>query len=173
VSGVYERQMARFLKKPVTVRSAVSVIVSATIVIVVGSGILMRLLDQSEYPNVFKGMWWAIQTVTTVGYGDVTPKAVSGRVVAVFVMLEGVAFLAVATAAITSTFIARASRERGVVEAADGAQLEAVIRASLADVTERLDRIEPSLAGMTERLDRIEPMLGTLTDRGAARNTPD
>ena len=57
------------------------------------------------------GMWWAIQTVTTVGYGDVTPKAVAGRIVGTFVMLEGIAFLAIITAAITSTFVARAGRE--------------------------------------------------------------
>ena len=33
----------------------------------------MRLLDPSEYPSIGRGLWWAIQTVTTVGYGDVTP----------------------------------------------------------------------------------------------------
>ena len=73
-----ERQMARFLRKPVSVRSAASVIVSTTAVIVLASGLLMRVLDHREYPNIFIGMWWAIQTVTTVGYGDVTPKASPG-----------------------------------------------------------------------------------------------
>jgi voltage-gated potassium channel len=163
--AVYERQMGRFLGRPVTVRSAVSVIVTATVTIVVGSGVLMRLLDHSEYPSVFKGMWWAIQTVTTVGYGDVTPKAVGGRIVAVFVMLEGIAFLAVATAAITSTFIARASRERDVAAAAEGAQEEDSIRSSLAGVTERLDRIEPKVAEITAGLERIESMLRVPDDR--------
>jgi voltage-gated potassium channel len=163
--AVYERQMSRFLERPVTVRSAAGVIVTATAVIVVVSGILMRLLDHSEYPTVFKGMWWAIQTVTTVGYGDVTPKEVGGRIVAVFVMLEGIAFLAVATAAITSTFIARASRDRDVAAAVEGAQREAGIRSGLAEMAERLDRIEPTLADLAERLDRIEPMLRSLSDR--------
>ena len=41
----------------------------------------MRFLDHSEYSNVWVGMWWALQTVTTVGYGDVTPEHVSGRIV--------------------------------------------------------------------------------------------
>src|SRR5277367_5345944 len=105
-----ERQMARFLRKPVTVRSAAAVIVTSTGVIVLASGALMRLLDHREYPNIFIGMWWAIQTVTTVGYGDVTPKAVAGRIVAAAVMLEGIAFVAIVTAAVTSTFVARATR---------------------------------------------------------------
>jgi voltage-gated potassium channel Kch len=57
------------------------------------------------------GLWWAIQTVTTVGYGDVAPKDAVGRVVAALVMLYGIAFIAIVTAVITSTFVARASHE--------------------------------------------------------------
>ena len=72
----------------------------------------MRVVDGEEYPNIWKGMWWALQTVTTVGYGDVTPKNTSGRIVGAFVMLEGVAFLSILVAAITSIFVARAQRER-------------------------------------------------------------
>ena len=106
---VFERQMQRFLRKPVSVRGAASVIVTSTGLIVIASGFLMRVIDHKEYPNIFIGMWWAIQTVTTVGYGDVTPKAVAGRIVAAFVMLEAIALVAIVTAAITSTFVARAT----------------------------------------------------------------
>ena len=66
--------MTRFLREPPSVRTAASVIVVATAVVVIGSGVLMRVLDHSEYPNIWVGMWWALQTVTTVGYGDVTPE---------------------------------------------------------------------------------------------------
>jgi voltage-gated potassium channel Kch len=54
----------------------------------------------------------ALQTVTTVGYGDMTPARTSGRIVAAFVMLQGIAFLAILVAAITSTFVAREEREQ-------------------------------------------------------------
>ena len=47
--------------------------------------------------------------MTTVGYGDVTPKDVAGRLVAALVMLEGIALIAIVTAAITSTFVSRAT----------------------------------------------------------------
>jgi voltage-gated potassium channel Kch len=93
------------------VRNAAGVIVVATAAVVVGAGVLIRLLDSSEYPNIGVGMWWALQTVTTVGYGDVTPTHVTGRLVAVVVMLQGTAFIAIVTAVITSSFVARATRE--------------------------------------------------------------
>src|SRR5436190_24392004 len=103
--------MSRFIEEPVSVRNAANVIVVATAAVVVLSGVLMWLVDHSEYPNVGRGIWWALQTVTTVGYGDVTPLHTSGRIVAAFVMLEGVAFVAIVVAAITSTFVARAQRD--------------------------------------------------------------
>ncbi len=122
---LFERQVARFLRKPVTVRRAAGAIVSTTVVIVIVSGLLMRVLDHREYPNIFIGMWWAIQTVTTVGYGDVTPKAVAGRIVAAAVMLEGIAFVAIVTAAITSTFVARAEHLQDTATATENAERDA------------------------------------------------
>ena len=92
-------------------RNAAAVIVIATLVIVVGAGVLISLIDREEYPNVGIGMWWALQTVTTVGYGDVTPTHFSGKLVGAAVMLEGTAFIAIVTAVITSSFVARATRE--------------------------------------------------------------
>ena len=96
---------------PPSVRVAAGVIVTATTIVVLGSGILMRVLDHREYANIWVGMWWALQTVTTVGYGDVTPAAPIGRAVASFVMLEGIAFLAIITAAITRSEERRVGKE--------------------------------------------------------------
>ena len=143
--NVLERRMTRFLREPPSVRTAAGVIVTATTVVVVAGGALMRLLDHGEYSDVWVGMWWALQTVTTVGYGDVTPKNPSGRIVAILVMLWGIAFLAVTTAAITSTFVARASKERERAQA--GAEDDAEVR------------IEAHLEGIDQRLDRLEKML--------------
>jgi voltage-gated potassium channel len=109
--NLIDRRLERFLREPPSVRNAASVIVIATAVVVIGGGVLISVVDNEEYPNVGIGMWWALQTVTTVGYGDVTPAHVSGRLVGVAVMLEGTAFIAIVTAVITSTFIARATRE--------------------------------------------------------------
>jgi voltage-gated potassium channel len=145
-----ERQVARFLRKPATVRSAASVIVTTTALIVVGSGLLMRLLDHKEYSNIFIGMWWAIQTVTTVGYGDVTPKSVSGRLVASFVMLEAIALVAIVTAAITSTFVARAAHLQDSAAAEERKQADARVESHFDDLTDRLNRLESTLEKLVQ-----------------------
>jgi voltage-gated potassium channel len=142
--NLIERQFARFLSKPPTVRAAARIIVVATASVVVLGGILMRLVDHQEYDNVWVGMWWAIQTVTTVGYGDVTPRALSGRIIASFVMLEGIAFLAIVTAAITSTFVARATKQ---------------LQAGRDDEMTELHRIENRFDELDRRLERIEAAL--------------
>jgi voltage-gated potassium channel len=85
------RRLERFLREPPSVRNAASVIVIATVVVVVGAGVVMTLIDSKEYPNLGVGLWWALQTVTTVGYGDVVPAQLGGRLVGAFVMLEGTA----------------------------------------------------------------------------------
>ena len=142
--NVVERRMSRFLSEPPSVRTAAGVIVTATTVVVVAGGVLMRLLDHGEYSDIWVGMWWALQTVTTVGYGDVTPKNPSGRIIATFVMLQGIAFLAITTAAITSTFVARANKERDLAHDADA---EKRVEAQLKGIDQRLDRLETMLRG--------------------------
>ncbi len=149
-SNVIERRLTKFLREPPSVRLAANVIVTATLLIVVLGGVLMRVLDHKEYSSIWEGMWWVLQTVTTVGYGDLTPKSVIGKVMTSVVMLWGVAFLAIITAAITSVFVARAQQERtaGVEQAAAGAERT---------VNDRLDQIDAQLQQLRELLERTPP----------------
>ena len=137
--------MTKFMSKPPSARVAASVIVTATTVVVVAGGILIRLLDHTEYSSIWVGMWWAVQTVTTVGYGDVTPVKPSGRLVATVVMLEGIAFLAITTAVITSAFVARAEAERAAKAADDDPMNED----RLVKLEAQLNRIEAMLRDQT------------------------
>ena len=136
-----ERRFSRLLREPPSVRVATGVIVSATLTVVVGSGVLIWALDHDEYPNIWVGMWWALQTVTTVGYGDVSPTNPSGRIIGAVVMLYGVAFVTIFVAAITSIFVTRASHERGIAED----EAEQRIEAKLGVIDERLGRLEDLL----------------------------
>ena len=60
-----ERRMSKFLRQPPSIKSAAAAIVTVTTIIVVASGVLIRVLDHREYPSIWIGMWWALQTVTT------------------------------------------------------------------------------------------------------------
>jgi voltage-gated potassium channel len=65
--------------------------------------------------RIGQGMWWAAVTITTVGYGDVVPRTLGGRLVGVGLMLSGVILLSLTTATIASVFIERKiRRERGL-----------------------------------------------------------
>ena len=99
------------LRDSLTARRAAGIIAVFTVAITVAGGLLERFLDHQEYPTIGRGMWFALQTVTTVGYGDVTPKQPVGRFIATVVMLTGIGFLAVVTAAVTATLV-ESSRRR-------------------------------------------------------------
>lgn len=141
--NLVERRLSKFMQEQPTVRSAARAIVAASAAVMVGGGVLIWLVDRSEYPNPWIGMWWAIQTATTVGYGDVTPRHVSGRIVAVVVMLWGVAFISIITAIITTTFITRARVERGV-----GLARELDPNDDARSLLERFDAVEQKLASL-------------------------
>jgi len=131
----------RFQREPVSARLAVNVIVTGTTVVVVLGAVIIWALDHNEYPDLGRALWWSMQTVATVGYGDVTPQKVSGRIVGVVVMLYGVAFVAIVTAVITTSFFARAQR----LGAGQDAERHEQLKDRFDDLTDRLDRIEAAL----------------------------
>jgi hypothetical protein len=151
VNRTLQRAFGRFLEDPASTRIAAMLIGAATITAVVVGGVAMRLLDHREYPTLGRAFWFTLQTVTTVGYGDVTPTTVIGRVVATAVMLTGIGFLTITTAAITSMFV-EASRRRLAAPVVDatGAMVEDRAR-DLQALTARLDQIDEKLAALVEQ----------------------
>jgi voltage-gated potassium channel len=131
--------LAKFVaRKPLTARRAAGFIASVTLSLTIISGVVMHFTDKKTYPNIGDGLWWAIQTVTTVGYGDLVPTSTVGRLVAALVMLAGIGFLTVITAAITSAFIESAKRHL------QGSETDA-LSAKLDQIRERLELIEAGL----------------------------
>ena len=97
-----ERWLDREIARAATPRGAAGVIAAATTVITFAAALLMTVVDHENFPSLGSGLWWAAQTVTTVGYGDDVPTTVKGQLLAVLVMLFGIGFLTVVTAAITA-----------------------------------------------------------------------
>src|SRR5689334_11591136 len=93
-----ERRMERKGLRP---RDAAYMIATFWGIAVVVFGVLERIVDPKTFHSIWSGMWWAVETVTTVGYGDIVPDQTGGRLIGAFLMLGGLSLLAVVTAAIT------------------------------------------------------------------------
>jgi len=111
--------------------------------------IVMRIVDPDNFPSLGLATWWAVQTVTTVGYGDVVPTTGVGRVVGGIEMVVGISFITFLTAGVTSTVIQRANARAQAVERAHNERnaktiLDALVetRRAIAQLDARLDRIE-------------------------------
>jgi voltage-gated potassium channel Kch len=129
----------RFGRQPLNARRAAMIIVIATAVVTVAGGIAIRLADQQDFDSLGEGMWWAVQTVTTVGYGDLVPRTTAGRLIGTLVMLNGIAFISLITAAVTAMLVeqARERRQGG----------EEPVAAKLDQIGARLEAIEARLEG--------------------------
>jgi voltage-gated potassium channel len=92
-------------------RDAAVIISIIWVISIVLFGVLERIADPSTFHTVWLGMWWALETVTTVGYGDVVPHTVAGKLIGSVLLLGGLAFLTVIIAMITSGFVARYQRQ--------------------------------------------------------------
>jgi voltage-gated potassium channel len=94
--------------------------------------------DPERYPDLGTGLWWAVTTVTTVGYGDVVPATVAGRLVATGLMFVGIASFALLTAVAASAIVVSdvGEDEREIIRE------EGLILDQLRQLNERLARLE-------------------------------
>jgi voltage-gated potassium channel len=106
--------------------------------VVVGSGLLVATFEESDPARNIKtipdGLWWAITTITTVGYGDRFPVTAAGRAIGAGVMVLGIALFGLLAASLASFFVER-DIERG---------------------------LDPQMAEMDERVKRMERLLENL-----------
>lgn len=109
------------------------------------SGFVVTLVDHKDFPTFGTGIWWAIVTLGTVGYGDVVPHTAWGRVVGSVVIVVGVTFLSFLIATVTSYFVAAEEAEAAEAEQAERS-------AQLAESADALRRIEQRLAAIEAKL---------------------
>jgi voltage-gated potassium channel len=132
----------RLQRRTLTARRAGFAIALTTLTVTLAGGALMTIADRKDFPTLGRGLWWAVQTVTTVGYGDVVPHTTTGRFIGTVVMVTGIGFLTVVTAAITATFVETARRRFGVK---DDRLMDDRLIHELGELGRRLDRIEQRL----------------------------
>ena len=73
--------------------------------VVVGGGVVFVAVEPGQNLSTWDGLWWAVETVTTVAYGDIYPTTALGRVVATVVMIAGIGFVALLTGALAQRFL--------------------------------------------------------------------
>lgn len=139
---VITHEVERFRRNPVSVRNAMALILTATTVTVFVSGFLMWVVDRDNFPNIGVALWWAIQTVTTVGYGDVVPTSTLGRAIGSFVLIESIAFLSIVTAVITSTFVEQARRQQ---QSQNREPTNSDMAAMIGELSAKVDQLEASI----------------------------
>lgn len=112
-----------------------------------GGGALFSTVEKGY--SVWDGVWFAVTTMTTVGYGDLSPHTSAGRLVAVTLMLIGIGFVALLTGAIAQRFLSPQ-----ITQSVQATETE--VAADVGDVRVELAR---ELRGISERLRELEQMV--------------
>lgn len=114
-----------------TGRKGLAYVTMLAAIFVFMGGISLYTLEPERAPTIWDGLWWAATTVSTVGYGDITPATFEGRLIGVVLMTVGLASFGVLAGSVGALFTARES-----------------------DDTARLERIEAELHAIREVLER-------------------
>lgn len=135
------------------------VLIAATGTLFVGAWAVLLFEENSKTGNIHsypQALWWAIVTVTTVGYGDRYPTTEGGRAVAVVLMLIGIGLIGVLTATVASVFVKEhtdANRQEYQRGHADLGQRLSVISERLGDVERRLGASSADIAAVDAAAD--------------------
>ncbi len=158
------RAYRRFLEEPTSIGNAVRLVIGVTVATVLAGSAVIWLFDRRDFPDYGTALWFSLQTVTTVGYGDVTPSDIVGRLATAAVMLTAIGFVTIITAAITATFVEASQRRLGAADRAEERRAEDRTEDRLTEIADRLERIE-------RRLDETRQTMEDGT-AGPARSQP-
>jgi voltage-gated potassium channel len=122
-----------------TLRKAVGLIVGLAATLSLVAALLERLIDP-EFNTFGTALWWAVTTVSTVGYGDYVPQSTAGRFIASVLMLTGLSLIPLITSVVVSILVSQRTRESREQQTRD---LEAILR--------RLEGIDQRLTGLERR----------------------
>jgi voltage-gated potassium channel len=143
-----ERWIRRRAQRAVARRRVLPFLIVAIALLAVVTGVVARLIDRRDFHSFGDGIWWAIVTLGTVGYGDIVPHTGWGRVLGSIVIVCGVTFIAFLTAVVTSLFVTVDQQETL-------AKVQGMSEASEEDTRTALGEIEERLAAIEAKLDQL------------------
>jgi voltage-gated potassium channel len=118
-----------------TLFRAIRTILAIATALVLIAGVLARAIEPETYTSIGLALWWAVTTVTTVGYGDVVPVTTAGRLVGAALMLTGLSLIPLLVSVVVSILTAKRSREQHERDARN-----------LEELSQRLERIDERLS---------------------------
>jgi voltage-gated potassium channel len=142
----------RRIRKIANARSVTIGLAITFILLALVGAVVIWLVDKHDFPSLGLAIWWSLQTVTTVGYGDIVPTTDVGRVVGGVELVLSVSFIAFLTAGVTSTVIERSRAKADAAEREHGAHHEEAVIEALAET-------RAALAALDQRLDAIDAKL--------------
>ena len=93
-----------------TLPRAVATVISVAFILVMVAGALARLVEPEVFTSIGLAYWWAVVTVTTVGYGDVVPESTGGRLVGTMLMLTGLGLIPTLTSVTVAILVGKRTR---------------------------------------------------------------
>ncbi|WP_066056126.1 potassium channel family protein [Robertmurraya korlensis] len=99
---MHHRIYTGFLRLPTLVR-----ILTMALLLVVLFGVIIHLVEPDSFPTIFEGIWWAIITTSTVGYGDYSPESLLGRITGIILIFIGAGFLSTYFITLATTAVSR------------------------------------------------------------------
>lgn len=105
-------RLVRFAQR-LTIGRAVGAIAGVAVCLTVIAAVLARAVEPDTFPTFGDAAWWALQTVSTVGYGDVVPESFLGRLLGGALMLLGVAFVPAITSIVVAVLVAQLQERTG------------------------------------------------------------
>ncbi|MBZ9534002.1 potassium channel protein [Cytobacillus oceanisediminis] len=94
--------LSRFLRLPLSIR-----VLTISLTIIILFGFFITFIEPETFPTIFEGIWWAIITTSTVGYGDYAPITVLGRITGMLLILTGVGFLSTYLVTLATAAVAK------------------------------------------------------------------
>src|SRR5512133_2489584 len=102
----FARRMQLFAERA-SLGRAIGFITTFAIVFTLIAALVERLVEPDTFTSYGRACWWAVQTVSTVGYGDTVPTSAAGRGVAAVVMIFGMALIPIVTSVIVAILTAQ------------------------------------------------------------------
>ena len=100
------------------------------LILMLASSLCMYSLEHEAQPenfrNAFSGVWWSVSTLLTVGYGDIYPVTVLGKIMAIFISFLGVGMVAIPTGIISAGFVEQYTKQRSVYNEVEHGALKLV-----------------------------------------------